>query len=251
MKKYLFTLLTLSLFGGVSAQKKSDLIAEVARLRAEKDSIQSVLNQTERSLSTAETKVASLETQATQLKETNQSLMNNLNNFITSSSERTSNIGRTLEALQAKESQLKAINNVFSSNDSIAFMVLTDYKKTLGENAQLGVENGAITVRMNNSFLFASDKADLSAQAKDFIGKIATVLSKHPGMQVTVVSTGVDKLDYIATKAAVVADLLETQHNINPERLRAVGRSGLADATEIKLHPAFDKFYLWTRDQVK
>src|SRR5690606_8725217 len=80
----------------------------------------------------------------------------NLNTMISTSNERSSNIGKTLEALKLKEAQIKFINDSFSANDSIALLVLTDLKNTLGEDARIAVENGSVSVLIDNSFLFGS-----------------------------------------------------------------------------------------------
>ena len=76
----------------------------------------------------------------------------NMNKFLEASNQQSSTIGKTLEALQQREAQIKGIRDVFSAQDSIAILVITDLKRTLGENAQIGMSKGAITIQMEQSF---------------------------------------------------------------------------------------------------
>lgn len=251
MKTLLPAFLMIMLTATVSGQRRSDLLAEIDTLNARLGKSQEELYTVQRQLRSAETKATQMEEQVDQLKETNEGLLKNLNNFIEASAQKTSNIGKTIDALNRREAQLKKINDQFSAHDSLAFLVLTDLKRSLGENAKIGMENGAVMIKLDNSTTFKGDNAVINAPAKDYIGKIAAVARKYPDLAVTIESMGLDKLEYLAKRSAAVSDLMETSFEINPERLQAQAKSGLTDGTFIKLHPKFTTFYLWMREQMK
>ncbi|WP_224482917.1 hypothetical protein [Robertkochia aurantiaca] len=253
MKRILPVLMLLLITTSVMAQRKSELFARIDTLNAELRTTKSELAESERKLAGAQTRVSTLEMQMEQLRETNQGLLDNLNNFIQSSTERTNNIGQTLESLQQKEAQLKAIRDKFSSHDSLAFKVLTDLKKTLGEDAQMGVENGKISIKIENEDLFGTNNAEakIAESQKAYLQKISEIIKKYQSLSVTIETKGLDNQEILARRAGALAEFMATEYEVTQERLRAMGRVSLAEGTYIRLHPAFDGFYLWMREHLK
>ncbi|WP_224491095.1 coiled-coil domain-containing protein [Robertkochia flava] len=253
MRTLLPVLFAVFLSTQVFAQRRSELIEEVSNLNGQIDSLETELVTTQRELKTAQTKATTIEQQNDQLKRTNQDLLDNLNKFIAASTQKSSHITQTLEALQKREAQLKGINESFSAHDSISYQVLTDLKSTLGENAQIGVENGAVLVILNNSTTFANtnNKIALSNSGSDFMNKLAATIARHDTLAVTVESNGNSSWSGVANKAAVIADYLVNTGGIEAGRIEAVGKAADADVTYIKLHPRFDKYYLWLREEIK
>ncbi|MDG3581932.1 MULTISPECIES: hypothetical protein [Galbibacter] len=232
----------------VFAQSKKDLKEEVAKLN---DQLK-VLNQTQADLSLAQTKVSSLENQVDELKHTNEQLLNNMNKFLSTSTQQSNSIGKTLEALNKKEAQLKQVRDVYSANDSIAFLVLTDLKKTLGENAQIGVEKGSILIKMDNGFLYGdkADNAKIEEPAKEFVGRISAVINKYESLMVSVQSSGGD-WNTNSLRAASISELLLESYNVAPARLKSTITAGGSNVSYVFLHPDFNAFYLDIRDELK
>lgn len=253
MRTLLPAFIALLLTTQVFAQRRSELIEQVSNLNGQIDSLETELTTAQRNLRTAETKAATIERQNDQLKETNQDLLANLNKFIEASTQKTSHISQTLETLQKREAQLKGIRSSFSAHDSISYMVLTDLKSTLGESAQIGVENGAVLVILNNSttFVNSNNKVALSNSGADFINRMAATIAKHDTLAVTIESNGNKSWSNVANKAAVIADQLVNEGGIDAGRIEAVGKAADADVTYIKLHPKFDHYYLWLREEIK
>ena len=253
MRTFFPVLIALLMTTQIFAQRRSELIEQMSGLNGQIDSLETELVTTQRELRTAETKVVTIEQQNEQLKQTNQDLLNNLNKFIQASTEKTSHISQTLETLKKREAQLKEITDSFRVHDSISYQVLTDLKSTLGESAQIGVENGAVLVILNNSTTFANtnNRIALSNSGADFINRLAASIARHDTLAITVESNGNASWSGVANKAAVIADHLVNNSGINAERIEAVGKAADADVTYIKLHPRFDKYYLWLREEMK
>ncbi|TRZ44457.1 hypothetical protein [Robertkochia solimangrovi] len=254
MMRSLFPLLILLVLStNAFGQRKSDLIAQIDGLNKELDSTQTELYVSQRRLATAETKAENLDLQMKQLRETNEGLLKNLNNFISASTERTNNIGKTLETLQRKEAQLKEIRQNFSAHDSVSFAVLTDLKRTLGENSQITVENGAVTVVLTNEFLFGAsvNKAVVQESAKTMIGKISEAAQKHQGLSISVEGLGPDDIAMNSQRAGAVAQVLKTDYEFDPAKLMAVAKASGPSTVFVRLHPDFNNFYLWLREHMK
>lgn len=253
MRIFLPALLAILFTTQAFSQRRSELIETVNMLNGTVDSLETELVTTQRELRTAETKANTIAEQNEQLKQTNEGLLENLNKFIMASTEKTSNISRTLETLQKREAQLKQINDSFSTHDSISYLVLTDLKRTLGEDAQIGVEGGAVMIILNNttSFTTASNQLGMSDNAKDFMNRLAATINKYDTLAVTVESISNKSWANAANKAAVVADHLINVNTVGPDRIEAIGKMAEADVTYIKLHPRFDHYYLWLREEIK
>lgn len=253
MKRLLPALLILFLVCNAMAQKKSELLEQINDLNAQLKTSETSLAESQKNLSAAQSKIDNLDNEVSQLKETNQGLLKNLNSFIEASTQKSDNIGKTLETLRKKEGQLKGIRDVLSSNDSIAFLILTDLKKTLGEDAQIGVENGSVIIALGNTFLFGAkaDKTTLEPAAKDFVGKIAGIATKHTTTFITVESTGTENSELIARRAGVISGVMQTDFTVPATRVMASGKISETSGIRVLIHPKFDDFYLWVREQVK
>ncbi|MCX2682019.1 hypothetical protein OOZ15_18855 [Galbibacter sp. EGI 63066] len=232
----------------IFAQSKKELRAQVSELNSKLK----VLRQTEADLAIAERKVENLELRLKELQQTNSDLMENMNKFLSASTQQSNTVNLTLETLERKEAQIKDIRDTFSANDSIAFLVLTDLKKTLGEDAQIGVEKGSIIIAMDTPFLYGSDpnSTDVEETAKGFIGKIATVAKKYPSLDVTVESRGAN-WNLNASRAASVANVLQTDFSVASGKLKSTTTAGASDASFIRLHVNFNAFYLEVREDLK
>ncbi|UNY98183.1 hypothetical protein MQE36_13960 [Zhouia spongiae] len=252
MKYFLPTLTLLFLTTGVLAQSRKDLKDQVESLSSKYDSTSTLLAKTQRDLGSAERKVQNLDAQVTQLSESNKELLNNMNKFLSASTQQSNSMNKTLKALESKEAQLKGLRDTFSSNDSIALIVLTDLKKSLGENAQIGVQNGAITVLTNNSFLYGAKAGSnkIETAAKEFLGKIATAAKKHNGLIISVENSGND-LNVNASRAAAMTQLFKDDLEMPAGDIIATITAEEKDLTTIRIHPKFDAFYLWVRENIK
>lgn len=122
--------------------------------------------------------------------------------------------------------------------------IVQDLKSKVSE-ALLGFENNGLTVTMKNGkvyvsldekLLFKSASWDIDANGKNALRKLAGVLERNPGIQVTIEGhtdnvpyrTGgqlVDNWDLSVKRATTVVRVLLEGSKINPQRLTASGRS--------------------------
>lgn len=235
----------------IQAQKKSDLLSEIESLKTQISEIENELSISRKKEIVSKTESESYKAQADELLETNKSLMQNINSFTKASIEKSENIGKTLESLQAKEAQLKQITNAFSSHDSIALLVLTDFKKSLGENSSINVASGAVIVSLNEATRTGLTAKDATAEA--FLGKIATVLNMHPNTNISIEGvTNTGEFDMALIQASSVANLLQKNFAVAATRISASAKDGgFSEGLNIKVSPKFDTFYFGLREQIK
>lgn len=256
MIKNLFLVLAFLLsFTSTQAQKKIDLLNEITTLKSVIDSIKGEFAISRKKEIVSKTEADSYKAQTDELLETNKSLMQNINNFTLASIEESENIGKTLQRLRDKETQLKNISDKFSSHDSIALLVLTDFKKTLGENANINVSGGAIIVSLKQATRdgFTSKDATQKATAEGVINKIASVIKTYKDSNIVVeASTNTGEFDIALNQATLLVNKFLKLHSINANRISATAKDGgFSEGMNIKVYPKFDAFYFELRGQMK
>jgi outer membrane protein OmpA-like peptidoglycan-associated protein len=251
--KLLFVLLLVSSITALQAQKKSELISEIATLKMQIDSVSSEVTDARKKEKVAQTESVSYKSQVTELQDANRTLMKSLTSFTEVSTKNSSNFNMAMESLNDKEQQLKAINDAIASNDSIALVVLTNAKQTLGENAKIGVSNGMVIISSGLSALFGSDTGStISVEAEPWVQKIGQILTAHPNMAITIEGLSMTgDLEIPAQQAKAISNALQ-RLEIPADRITASGKDGnLKEGIVLKIHPKFDEFYKMVKEQLK
>jgi len=235
MKKLIFTALTLSiLLSSCVSQKKyadlenahgitkNDLVDAKAELQiclVDKDHL------TELNKSLKEDKSRSLQQ------------VENLTVLTQSSSD---NIKDIIAQLNEKDKYINGIRAALTKKDSINLALAFQLKRDLAdgirdEDIQINIEKTVVYISIADKLLFKSGSAVVSERAKVVLGKVATVVSSRPDMEVQVegytdnvsISTNCmkDNWDLSVARATAVVRVLQNDFDINPNRLIAAGRS--------------------------
>jgi chemotaxis protein MotB len=184
------------------------------------------------------------------------------------SSKKTDNISKSLETLRSKETQLKNISNALTQIDSVTLALLTTFKNSLGTEVKTGLSNGAVTLVLDNAFLFENVDKNFKVvpSAKPVLEKIAEVLKQQPNLKIIVETNSnalefkelklTDNWDLSALQAASVVRILTDDFGITPGRMQAVGKSeygfdGIETNTKIRIQPPYDTFYRTIKDMMK
>jgi outer membrane protein OmpA-like peptidoglycan-associated protein len=239
---------------GINAQKKSDLMAQIASLQTELQNTKALVSEAQKNEKISLAKAESFETQVLELQDANATLLKNLNSFAMVSSKNSDNINKTLASLEDKERQLKSIKDAIASNDSTALVVLTNAKQTLGENVKIAVSNGSLVISESLETLFGNEaKSVVTPQSEDWLGKIAGILNANPSMSLTVEGLSMTgNLGLATQQASSVAGIIQTKYGIDPKRITALGKDGnFKEGVNLKIHPSFEAFYLMTREKMK
>ena len=235
-------------------QRKSELISEITTLRAQLDSVNSEVLDARKNEKISLAEAESYKKQVTELQDANTTLMKNLNSFAEVSNKNTDIVNSAMETIKAKEAQMKNIKDAIARHDSTAIVILTNAKQTLGENAKIGVANGAVIVSSNLASLFGSDTGTtVVPAAEEWVGKIASVLKVNPEMSITVEGLSMTgDLKTPAEQALAIETLLRDKFEINPDRISSLGRDGnLKEGINFKIHPKYDEFYAMVKEEMK
>ena len=161
----------------------------------------------------------------------------NLTVLTQSSSE---NIKEIISQLSEKDKYINGIRAAMSKKDSINLAVAFQLKKELAagiqdEDIQIDVEKTVVYISIADKMLFKTGSSVVSDKAKMVLGKVATVISSRPNMEVQVegytdnvpISTNCvkDNWDLSVDRATSVVRVLQDDYNIDPARLIAAGRS--------------------------
>ncbi len=256
MKKLLLaSLITILSVASLTAQSKKELQAEVDRLESELAAKDEEILSAKKKESISMAEAEQYKGQVDELKAANATLLSNLKTFTEASQQRSESIGQTLESLRRKEAQLKTINDQFSANDSIALLVLTAFKQTLGENALVGVKEGAVVVELSTPMLFGDSPGStaISEDGQLFLDKIATVAKTYPDTELSVHTQLTAEGDTQPTKLRGLSILSGMEKSMTGEtgRLRLAFAVGSAPSYEVRIYPKLRDFYFKVRETVK
>ncbi|WP_378184953.1 OmpA family protein [Aquimarina sp. W85] len=269
-KFYTLILLCALSFNTIQAQKKKDLLEEIDKLRQELRVSQGQVEDCQRKETAYLTQVTSLEKQVTELRESNSSLLSNMGSFTALSKKKAENLETSLVSLKLKDKKINAINEAFSSNDSIKLAVLTKFKQAIGSDASIGVQQGAVYLTIPNSLLFGEDDKNYTLQdkSKNLLGRIASVLVAHPDLAIAIEGNSnalkFDKnkdlvknnWDLSALQAAAVTQSLQEDFKVLPKQMEVLGKSeyateGIETVTRIRIDPGFKDFYIQVKETMK
>lgn len=239
----------------LNAQSKKELQAEVNRLTSEIAEKEQEIREAKKNENISVAKATEFEAQVAELKDANATLLGNIKIFTEASQQRSTSIGQTLESLRIKEAKLKVLNDEFGKNDSIALLVLTGFKQTLGEDALIGVQEGAVVVELNKTMLFGSSPTSvkISADGQGFLDKIASVIKAQPDTEATLIGQldSIGKKEISNQRSWAILNGFRGASGIEPERISMSIKESSAETYQIRIHPRLNRFYLSVRETVK
>lgn len=150
------------------------------------------------------------------------------------------NIKDIISQLNEKDRYINGIRDAMTQKDSINLALAFQLKRDLAdgiqdEDIQIDIEKTVVYISIADKLLFKSGSAVVSDKAKVVLGKVATVISSKPDMEVQVegytdnvsISTACmkDNWDLSVARATSVVRVLHTDFEVDPNRLIAAGRS--------------------------
>ena len=253
-KPWCIILLLLITSMNVVGQRKSDLIKRIDSLESQVRGLQNSLAQSQASEKASLTNAESYKKQVNELKEANNTLLENLGNFADVSNKNSAALNQALGSLNAREQQLKGIVDNISSNDSTIIALLTDAKGTLGAKTQLKVSAGSLVISGGLTELFGSDTGtELTEEGKAWLNRVANLLKAYPDFGISVDGLSMTgDLNLAALQATSVMNALRTDFSIPETRMSARARDGnFSEGVDILLHPDYRKFYQYVKTEFK
>ncbi len=228
---------------------------------------------------TATSRLKTLEDQNAFLKANNQELINNMGNLTTLTTKGAENLEKSLESLQEKDLTIRKLQDAITRRDSVNLSLVQSLKGVLGNlddtDIQISVEKGVVFVSISDKLLFSSGSYNVTAQAKEVLGKVAKVVNNKPDFEFMVEGhtdnvpyrSGVllDNWDLSAKRATSIVRILQNDFNVDPARMTAAARSYYVPLvgndtagdraknrrTRIVVLPKLDQFYSMIEEGMK
>ena len=182
------------------------------------------------------------------------------------------NIAETLSQLQEKDKYIKLLQAAKTKADSINLALAVNLKSVLrdgidDEDVEVKVDKTVVFVNLSDKMLYQSGSYKLTSRANEVLGKIATIIQSRPELEVMIegYTDNVpikndcidDNWDLSVKRSTSVVRALQTQHDIDPNRLIAAGRGeyntlasndteegrSINRRTRIIIMPKLDQFY--------
>ncbi|MGY5850291.1 OmpA/MotB family protein [Salegentibacter sp. F14] len=242
-----------------------------AELEAKQQETQDQLNTATVKLNSCLDEKEGLNRQIKTLNNTNAALLNNVGDLATLSKKEAENLERSLESIKEKDLAISRMRDAINKKDSVTLALVTSLKGALGnmsdEDIEINVEKGVVYVSISDKLLFDSGRYNVTARAKEVLGKVATVVKNRPEIEFMVeghtddkpIKTSMfeDNWDLSVKRATSVVRILQDEFGVEPARMTAAGRSyyipvatnetaeGRAKnrRTRIVVLPKLDQFY--------
>ena len=277
MKKFIlgFIGMAVLLSSCVSQKKYADLETKQKETQDLLNSATVKLNSCIEDKATADARLQTLEDQNSFLKANNQELINNMGNLTTLTTKGAENLEKSLESLQEKDLTIRKLQNAITRRDSVNLALVQSLKGVLGnlddQDIEINVEKGVVFISISDKLLFSSGSYNVTARAKEILGKVAQVVNNKPDFEFMVEGhtdevpyrKGVllDNWDLSVKRSTAVVRILQNDYRVDPKRMTAAGRSQYIPVspteksknrrTRIVVLPKIDQFYSMIEEGMK
>lgn len=225
---------------------------------------------------TADARLKTLEDQNAFLKANNQELINNMGNLTTLTAKGAENLEKSLESLQEKDLTIRKLQNAITRRDSVNLALVQSLKGVLGNlddsDIEINVEKGVVFISISDKLLFSSGSYNVTARAKEILGKVAQVVNNKPDFEFMVEGHTddvpyrgrgalLDNWDLSVKRSTAVVRILQNDYGVDPKRMTAAGRSQYIPVsqtdksknrrTRIVVLPKIDQFYSMIEEGMK
>ena len=149
------------------------------------------------------------------------------------------NINQTLAQLESKDKYIQMLQAAKTKADSINLALAINLKGVLKEglddnDVEIKVDKTVVFINLSDKMLYTVGSYNLTAKAKQVLGKIAAIVSTKPDVEVMVegytdnksISSNciTDNWDLSVKRATSVVRVLQNDYKIDPNKLIAAGR---------------------------
>jgi len=180
------------------------------------------------------------------LKENNNQALKQLQDMSVISSTQAESIKKSLENMGAKDAYIQTLQQAMAHKDSLNMALVMNLKGAVGnlddKDINIKVDKGVVYIDISDKLLFKSGQYEVTANAKQVLGKVAQVLKNQPDIEFMVEghtdnkvlkSNGVlvDNWDLSVKRATSVIRILQNQYGLPPAHMTAAGRSEYVPVT--------------------
>jgi len=273
MKKILVVLLAITFLGtGCVSRKKYNKQSDMYEtLKKDCGVIESNLQKCLADQTRVSTENLRLTQELADLKANSTTMLQQLSNMSVITSAQSESIRKSLENINSKDSYIKDLQTAMAHKDSLNMALVLNLKGALkdvnDQDVTINVEGSAVFISISDKMLFSSGSYNITARAKEVLGKVAAVIKAQPEVQFMVeghtddksISTGFikDNWDLSVLRATSVVRVLQKNYGVDASRMIAAGRSefvpltsnanadgrSLNRRTRIVILPQLDQFF--------
>jgi chemotaxis protein MotB len=224
-----------------------------------------------RSKTDCDAQVAALNKQVAFLKDNNTQALKQLEDMSVISSDQAQSIRQSLANLGAKDAYIQTLQQAMAHKDSLNMALVQNLKGAIGDlndkDINIKVDKDVVYIDISDKLLFNTGKYDVTKQAQEVLGKVATVLKAQPNIEFMVEGHTdnvpyrhgdlLDNWDLSVKRATAVVRILQNKYGMEPAKMAAAGRgeylpvadNGTAEGrqlnrrTRIVILPQLDQFF--------
>jgi chemotaxis protein MotB len=231
------------LFSCVS-NKKFELAQNQARsvrdsLTGANSNLLTALNTCKDSTNAKDKRISTLQEQNALLKQNNTQALKQLQDLSVITSTQAESIKKSLDNIGAKDVYIMDLQKEMQRKDSLNMALVINLKGAIGnmadEDINIKVDKGVVFIDISDKLLFKSGNYDITARAKEVLGKVALVLKNQPDLEFMVEGHTdnipykrpplLDNWDLSVKRATAVVRILQNEYGLSPYHITAAGRS--------------------------
>ena len=229
------------------------------------------LNTCKDSVNAKDKRLSDLQTQNTFLKENNTQALKQLQDLSVITSTQAESIKKSMENIGVKDTYIMDLQREIARKDSLNMVLVMNLKGAIGnmadEDINIKVDKGVVFIDISDKLLFKSGSYEITARAKEVLGKVAIVLKNQPDLEFMVEGHTdsipykrpplLDNWDLSVKRATAVVRVLQVEYGLSPYHITAAGRSefqpvatnataegrALNRRTRIVILPQLDQFF--------
>ena len=256
--------------GCVSNKKYTELQSDYSKLTDRNKELSTKYQDSERSLSGANSRVTSLEDQIKSEKANSVALQEALNKCLTSSNQGNVNVSKLVDEINSSNKYIKQLVNAKNKSDSLNVVLTNNLTRSLSREELQGVDvqvlKGVVYISLSDNMLYKSGSYEVSDMADATLSKISKIINDYRDYDV-LIEGNTDNVpisqknirnnwDLSTLRASSVVQALQNKYGVDPKRLTAGGRgeynpiadNATADGktknrrTQIIITPKLDQF---------
>lgn len=183
--------------------------------------------------------IENLNKQVAFLKDNNNIAIKQLQDLSVITAKQAESINKSLENIGAKDAYIQQLQTTLSRKDSLNMALVMNLKGAIGnlndDDIQIKVDKSVVYIDISDKLLFNSGSYQITARAKEVLGKVAKVLKNQPDIEFMVEGhtdsipfikqTNLqDNWDLSVKRATTVVRMLQNDFGLDPAKMSAAGR---------------------------
>lgn len=224
---------------GKCGENLNALMGQLSTCDKDKEKLKGDLKNAQNTVQLREEQLQDLRTQLADCKAQRDKQSTQVGNLTVLSQSASDNIKETLSQLERKDKYIHLLQAAKTRADSINLALAVNLKGVLKDGIEdkdvdIKVDKTVVFINLSDKMLYQSGSSNLTPRANEVLGKIAAIVTSRPDLEVMVegYTDNVpiknacvdDNWDLSVKRATSVVRTLQTNFNIDPNRLIAAGR---------------------------